>query len=83
MREAGLDSIDLLKVDIEGAEIEVFDSCFLIAKVRVLAIELHDREPPGCTLAVKDAAKNFRCSPGGEVTFFHRTPESAINNQPI
>jgi FkbM family methyltransferase len=27
MRETGMDSIDLLKVDIEGAEVEVFESC--------------------------------------------------------
>ena len=50
MREAGIDSIDLLKMDIEGAEIEVFESCPWIKKVQVLAIELHDRVRPGAVL---------------------------------
>ena len=74
MRETGIDSIDLLKVDVEGAEIEVFESCPWIGKVRVLAIELHDRVRPGCTLAVNNATKPFHCNHQGEVTLFYRTP---------
>jgi FkbM family methyltransferase len=79
MRETGIDSIDLLKVDVEGAEIEVFESCPWIRKVQVLAIELHDRVRPGCTLAVKNATKDFQCTPHGEVTLFYRTPQSNSN----
>lgn len=75
MREAGFDSIDLLKVDIEGAEIEVFETCPWIASVQVIAIELHDRIRPGCTTAVQNAAKDLSCHPAGEITFFAR-PES-------
>jgi Methyltransferase FkbM domain len=70
MLEAGIDSVDLLKVDIEGAEKEVFESCPWISKVRVLAIELHDRVRIGCSLAVKTAAKGFQSNERGEVTFF-------------
>jgi FkbM family methyltransferase len=70
MREAGIDSIDLLKVDIEGAEIEVFDSCPWMVKVRVLAIELHDRIRPECISVVKNAARDLSCDERGEVTFF-------------
>lgn len=80
MRETGIDSIDLLKVDIEGAEIEVFEFCPWIRKVRVLAIELHDRVRPGCTLAVSNATKDFRCNQGGEVTFFYRSPTERNSN---
>ncbi len=72
MRETGIDSIDLLKVDVEGAEIEIFDSCPWIRKVRILAIELHDRVRPGCTLAVSNATKDFRRTQQGEVTLFDR-----------
>ena len=74
MQEAGIDSIDLLKVDIEGAEIEVFESCFWIKKVRVMAIELHDRIRPGCSFAVQNAARDLTCVQRGEVTFFIRRP---------
>ena len=72
MREAGIDSIDFLKIDIEGAEIEVFESCPWIKKVQVIAIELHDRVRPGCSSVVKGAASDLRCDPRGEVTFFVR-----------
>jgi FkbM family methyltransferase len=70
MRETGIHSIDLLKVDIEGAELEVFESCPWIRDVRVLAIELHDRVRPGCSSVVKNATRDLRCDQQGEVTFF-------------
>jgi FkbM family methyltransferase len=74
MRESGIDSIDLLKVDIEGAEIEVFECCPWIEKVRVMAIELHDRMRLECSAVVKRAARDLRCDAEGEVTFFYRQP---------
>jgi FkbM family methyltransferase len=74
MRETGIHSIDFLKVDIEGAEIEVFDSCPWISNVRVIAIELHDRLRPGCTSVVKNATKDLHCDQQGEVTFFYKLP---------
>ena len=77
MREAGIDSIDLLKVDIEGAEVEVFETCPWIANVQVIAIELHDRIRPGCTAAVQIAAKHLGCHPAGEITFFARPQPDA------
>jgi FkbM family methyltransferase len=71
MCETGINSIDLLKVDMEGAEVEVFESCPWIRNVRVLAIELHDRVRPGCSAAVNNAtAKDFLCHHEGEVTVF-------------
>jgi FkbM family methyltransferase len=74
MREAGIRSIDFLKVDIEGAEIEVFESCPWIRNVQVIAIELHDRVRPGCTSIVKNAARDLHCDQQGDVTFFDRPP---------
>jgi FkbM family methyltransferase len=73
MREAGIRSIDFLKVDIEGAEIEVFESCPWITNVRVIAIELHDRVRPGCSSVVKNAARDLHCDQQGDVTFFDRS----------
>lgn len=72
MRDARIESIDLLKVDIEGAEIQVFADCPWIGKVGVIAIELHDRVRPGCRSMVKAAAGDFQCDEVGEVTFFRR-----------
>jgi FkbM family methyltransferase len=72
MRETGIASIDLLKVDIEGAEIEVFQSCSWIKSVRVIAIELHDRVRPGCSSVVKNAARGLRFDQQGEVTFLEQ-----------
>ena len=74
MRETGIHSIDFLKVDIEGAEIEMFESCPWIKNVRVIAIELHDRVRPGCSSVVKNAAADLHCDQQGEVTFFDRPP---------
>jgi FkbM family methyltransferase len=70
MRDTGINSIDLLKVDIEGAEKEVFEFCPWINKVRVISIELHDRLRVGCSSTVKKTTKNFHCDQRGDVTLF-------------
>lgn len=80
MLEAGIESIDLLKVDIEGAEIEVFGDCPWIEKVGVIAIELHDRVRPGCRLVMKTAAADFQCNEMEEVTFFGRRSLALASN---
>jgi len=52
--------IDILKLDIEGAEKEVFaDSKNWLSKVRVLIVELHDRFKPGCSQSFYSAISNF------------------------
>jgi FkbM family methyltransferase len=45
------DRIDLLKLDIEGAEFALFGSqkTNWLSKVGAIAIELHDRFQPGCS----------------------------------
>jgi FkbM family methyltransferase len=54
----GIDHIDLLKIDIEGAETEVFnDQCDWLSKVKVLIIELHERLKAGCNRAFFAAIK--------------------------
>ena len=47
-------TVDLFKIDIEGAEREIFESpehMQWLNKVRIFAIELHDNMVPGCSLA--------------------------------
>jgi len=56
----GLDRIGLLKVDVEGSELEIFaDSGSWIDKVDAIFAELHDRFKPGCTRAFIKAVDAF------------------------
>ncbi len=55
-----IDRIDLLKIDIEGAERFVFEAdTGWLAKVRVLAIELHDNLTAGCSAALFRALQPY------------------------
>lgn len=57
----GIDRIDLLKIDIEGAEREIFsDSAPWIARVGAIATELHDHLTPGATRAFEAATADFQ-----------------------
>lgn len=54
-----IDKVDLLKIDIEGSEKELFESdisCW-ISKVKVIAVECHDRFKTGCQKSVYNALK--------------------------
>lgn len=73
MRETGISSIDLLKVDIEGAEKEVFEAASdWIHGIGCIAIELHDRFKPGCASALRSVTGDFLESQRGETTFYIR-----------
>ena len=68
---AGVDDADLVKVDIEGSELELFsENTEWLAGTRALAIELHDRFRPGCREALDGAiarsGAGFRESQVGE-----------------
>jgi FkbM family methyltransferase len=57
----GCKQLDLLKMDVEGAEAEIFqNSTEWLARVKVLIIELHDRIVPGCTQALYRALHGYR-----------------------
>lgn len=60
LREHGLDTVDLVKVDIEGAEVELFQSPAWVERIRSLVIETHDHLRPGCTSAVEAAMQGFQ-----------------------
>ncbi|HPF27733.1 MAG TPA: FkbM family methyltransferase [Steroidobacteraceae bacterium] len=69
MQLFSIQRIDVLKVDIEGAEIEVLgNSQGWLDCVGTLIIELHDRFRPGCWTALESALKNysFRRGKSGE-----------------
>jgi FkbM family methyltransferase len=54
LAQSGHDTIDILKLDIEGAERELFqDGCEeWLPRVKMIIMELHDRYAPGCSRAV-------------------------------
>lgn len=67
--------IDLLKIDIEGAEKKVFQEGVgaWIDRVGVIAVELHDNIMPGCSKALEEALAGTLChtSRSGEYTIVH------------
>lgn len=74
MQRMGWNTIDVLKLDIEGAEKEVFsgDVDNWLPKTKVLIIELHDMVKPGCSKAVFRAINpyNFSFNIKGENIIF-------------
>lgn len=61
MRENGWESIDILKLDIEGSEKEVFTSGYeeWLPKTRAIIIELHDHMRKGASRAVFQAIAQY------------------------
>lgn len=60
LEEFNAGSIDILKLDIEGAEKEVFSGNLeWLSKVKVLIVELHDQYKPGCTESVYSATSHY------------------------
>lgn len=82
MSRFGIDYIDFFKVDIEGAEKEVFASSSMwIDKIGVIAIELHDRLKAGCSRSVYLATKNFDWEfRRGETIFMGKGPCPATSS---
>jgi FkbM family methyltransferase len=73
LAQCGHDVIDILKLDIEGAERELFcNGCEAwLPRVMMIIIELHDRFIPGCSRAVysKLCQMPFQQDIGGENVF--------------
>lgn len=74
MDQYRLSYIDLLKIDIEGSEKELFSSNYesWLPKTRCLVVETHDRMKLGCSKSLFDALQhyNFSCTPHGENLVF-------------
>lgn len=66
MKEQGWEQIDILKLDIEGSEKEVFSSGYAewLPKTRLIIIELHDHMRKGASRAVFKAIGEYRFSFG-------------------
>jgi FkbM family methyltransferase len=76
MKANDLDYVDLLKIDIEGAEKEVFEhSSPWIGSVGAIAVEVHDRFKVGCSDSVQAATRDFDVSSRRDKTaFIQRKP---------
>ncbi len=61
MRRHNIARVSVLKVDIEGAEREVFaDPSAWLERVDFVAVETHENIKPGCQKSVAAAMKNFK-----------------------
>lgn len=62
MHEQKIEIIDLLKIDIEGAEVELFQASYeyWLRRTRIMVIELHENLRPGCEKIFFDAIKTIR-----------------------
>ncbi|MEM9444561.1 MAG: FkbM family methyltransferase [Verrucomicrobiota bacterium] len=61
MQEHDIDFTSLLKIDVEGAEKEVFqEPSEWMNRVGIIAIELHDRIKMGCTRNFYQATRHFQ-----------------------
>jgi FkbM family methyltransferase len=71
------DTIDVVKLDIEGSEKQVFEKEYesWLPRTKVLFIELHDRMVKGCSKAVFAAMSkyDFNCEIAGENLLFVNT----------
>ena len=78
MSEYGWETIDIVKIDIEGYEKELFEknSENWLPNVRCLIIELHDRMKEGCSKSFFSAISKY------DFSFFHRNENLVfINNK--
>jgi len=62
LKGSGHTTIDILKLDVEGAEKEIFRTGFesWLPNTRLLIVELHDRMVPGCSKALFEAMSQIR-----------------------
>lgn len=72
MKEMQMPSVDVLKMDIEGAEKEVLESCPDVDQIRCLMVELHERFKPGCCIAADAAMQGFTKLQRDETTIYLR-----------
>ena len=61
MIDFGINYFDIIKIDIEGSEKELFESNFhnWLSRTKIIIIELHDRMRPGCSKSFFNALSNY------------------------
>lgn len=64
MKKHSLEQIDILKIDIEGAEKELFTFGYeyWLSRTRLIIIELHDKSVEGCSKALFNALSKYNFS---------------------
>jgi FkbM family methyltransferase len=64
--EHGIDRVDILKIDIEGSEVDLFASNPhpWLSRTRLIMIELHDNIRMGCTWHLERALRPYRTRKG-------------------
>ena len=64
IKQFNIEQIDILKIDIEGSERELFESNYeeWLPKTKVLIVELHDRIRKGCSKSFFKALSNYNFS---------------------
>jgi FkbM family methyltransferase len=87
LRRSGADRVDLVKIDIEGSELELFSTeADWVARVGAFAIEFHDRFRPGCREAFDTACARagavFTERQQGEATVLIRDDAASRPPQP-
>ena len=66
LKKSGCDQIDILKLDVESAEKEIFSKDYesWLPKVRILIIEIHDWIKIGCSESFYSAVKKYNFKEG-------------------
>lgn len=77
LKQTKRNKIDILKLDIEGAEKELFSENYdsWLGGVNILIIELHDRMKEGCSAAFYSAIKKYnfeQCKRGENIILFKK-----------
>ena len=84
IKENNLEYVDLLKIDIEGGEKELFESNYenWLPKTRCIVIELHDGLKMGCSKNFFKAISKYNFSyhnRGGHLLFINRDLKQISN----
>lgn len=78
MRLQNWTTLDVLKLDVEGAEKEIFEeNTEWLPNVKMIAVELHDRFKPDCTDAVFEATRKYN------FTFYEQGENHIFINQDL
>lgn len=63
LEDFGMATLDIVKLDIEGSEVEVFSNNYQwLSKVKMLIVELHENLRPGCTEVLRNAIGKYSYS---------------------
>ncbi|HTW78148.1 MAG TPA: FkbM family methyltransferase [Terracidiphilus sp.] len=79
LAELKIEVLDLIKVDIEGAEFELFEDPAPLLRAQCIMVEIHEGLRPGCSARIRDSLGAFECSRRRETTFFRRRETNLLN----